>query len=105
MNPSFICRISNCPYSTPINLPCPEKILVARLTIVNKIEQNKARYNLDRQTAKISALSSGNVSKYEFLTGKDVLSEKDLLEKAAAVKRVEYLPSGSKVNLSFLKIK
>ena len=38
--------------------------------INNKIEENKVRYNLDRQTAKISALSSGNVNKYEFLTGK-----------------------------------
>ena len=56
-----------------------EKIKV----IKNKIEQNKAQYILDRQTAKISALSSGNVSKYEFLTDKDVLPEKDLLEKAA----------------------
>ena len=46
--------------------------------IANRIEQNKAQYNLDRQTAKISALSSGNLSKYQFLTGKDVLSEKDL---------------------------
>ena len=27
-------------------------------TVDNKIEQNKARYNLERQTAKISALSS-----------------------------------------------
>ena len=42
-------------------------------TIDNKIEQKKVQYNLDRQTAKISALSSKNVSKYEFLTGKDVL--------------------------------
>ena len=39
----------------------------------NKIEQNKAQYDLDRQTSKISVLSSGNVSKYEFLTGKDIL--------------------------------
>ena len=62
--------------------------------INNKIEQNKAQYNLDGQTAKIAALSSGNVSKYEFLTGKDVLSEKDLLEKAAALKRFEYSPFG-----------
>ena len=31
-------------------------------TIDNKIEQNKAQYNLDRQTAKISNLSSENVS-------------------------------------------
>ena len=38
--------------------------------INNKIEQNKAQYG---QTTKISALSSGNVSKYEFLNGRDVL--------------------------------
>ena len=50
-------------------------------TIDKKIEQNKAQYNLDKQTAKIFALSSGNVSKFEFLTGKDVLPEKDFLEK------------------------
>ena len=41
-----------------------------------KIEQNKAQYNLDRETAKISALSSGNVNKYKFLAAKDVLPEK-----------------------------
>ena len=45
-------------------------------TIDNKIKQNKAQYNLNRQTTKISALSSGNVSKYEFLTSKDILPEK-----------------------------
>ena len=50
-------------------------------TIDNKIEQNKAPYNLDRQTAKISSLSSGNVSKYDFFNGKDILPEKVLLEK------------------------
>ena len=52
-------------------------------TINKKIEQNKAQYDSDRQTAKISALSSGNVSKYEFLIGEDVLPENKLLEKAA----------------------
>ena len=46
--------------------------------INNKIEQNKAQYDLHRQTANISALSLGNISKYEFLTGTDVLPEKDL---------------------------
>ena len=30
------------------------------------MEENKAQYNLDRQTAKTSVLSSGNVSKHEF---------------------------------------
>ena len=36
----------------------------------------------------ISALSSGNVGKYEFLIAKDVLPEKDLLQKAATIKRL-----------------
>ena len=45
-------------------------------TIKNKIEQNKAQYNLDRQSAKISASSSENVGKYEFLTGRDVLPKR-----------------------------
>ena len=54
--------------------------------INNKIKQNKAKYDLGRQTAKISVLSSGNVSKYEFLTGKDVLPENDLLEKASTMR-------------------
>ena len=39
------------------------------------------------QTAKILALSSGNVSKNEFLTRKDVLTEKGFIEKAATMKR------------------
>ena len=49
--------------------------------INNKIQQNKAQYNLDRQTAKISALSWENVCKYAFFTGKDVLPEKELLQR------------------------
>ena len=51
-------------------------------TIDHKIERNKAQYDLDSQTAKISALSSGNVSKYEFLIGRDVLSKKRLVRKS-----------------------
>ena len=39
-------------------------------TIDYKIKQNKALYDLDRQTAKISPLPSRNVSKFKFLTGK-----------------------------------
>ena len=53
--------------------------------ISNKSERNKALYNLDRQTANISSLSSGNVSKYEWLTSKDILPEEDLLEKAVVL--------------------
>ena len=38
----------------------------------NKTELNKDQYDLDTQTANISALSTGHVSKYEFSTDKDV---------------------------------
>ena len=75
-------------------------------TINNKIKQNKAQYDLDRQTGKILGLSSGNLSKCEFLTGEDVLAEKGLLEKTATIKRFEYSPLGSelrKIIISFLK--
>ena len=52
-------------------------------TIDNKIAE--------RQTSKISELSSGNVCEYEFLTGQKFLTEKRLLKKAARIKRFEYL--------------
>ena len=37
-----------------------------------KIMQNHAQYNLDRKATKISALSSNNLDKYEYLTGEDL---------------------------------
>ena len=66
-------------------------------TIDNTIKQNKVQNDLYRQTAMISALSSGKVGKYKFLTSKDVLPEKDFLEKAVAIKKFEYLPLGSEL--------
>ena len=37
-----------------------------------KIKQNEAQYDLDREAAKISALPSKNLDKYEYLTGEDL---------------------------------
>ena len=34
--------------------------------------QNEAQYDLDRKAAKISALSSNNLDKHEYLTGEDL---------------------------------
>ena len=47
-----------------------------------------------RHTAKVFVLSSKNISKYGFLTGKDVFTTKSCcrLEKVATVKRFEYSP-------------
>ena len=37
-----------------------------------KIMQNEAQYNLDKKATKVSALSSNNLDKYEYLTGEDL---------------------------------
>ena len=46
----------------------------------NKLEQNKAQYNLEKLTSKISALLSAIVSEYGFLTGKDIFYQKNARE-------------------------
>ena len=44
-----------------------------QIKILNKqIMQNEAQYNLDRKAAKIYALSSNNLDKYEYLTDEDL---------------------------------
>lgn len=58
-------------------------------TINNNYEQSKAQYNLDRQTSKISVLSSESVGKYELLKDENILPEKKLSGKPAAIKRIE----------------
>ena len=37
------------------------------------MENEKLQYDINREAAKISALSSGKIDKYECLTGEDVL--------------------------------
>ena len=56
----------------------------------DKIEANNAQYNLDRMNAEISAYSSGELSKYEYLTNKDLGYKPDAFEQA----KFEYLPLG-----------
>ena len=44
-----------------------------QIKILNrKIRQNESQYDLDREVAKISALSCNNIAKYELLTGEDL---------------------------------
>ena len=38
----------------------------------DKIKANQAQHDSDREAAKISALSSGELEKYEYLTGEDL---------------------------------
>ena len=39
------------------------------MTINDQIREEKLQYDITRETAKISALSSGKIHKYEYLTG------------------------------------
>ena len=55
-----------------------------------KIMQNKAQYDLDRKAAKISALFSNNLEKYEYLTGENLGLKLSTVEQA----KFEYSPLG-----------
>ena len=48
----------------------------------DKIESNVNQYKVDRLNAEISAFSSGDLNKYEFLTRKDLKYKPDALDKA-----------------------
>ena len=60
----------------------------------NKIRSNQAQYDLDRQNTKISALSSGELDKYGYLTGEDLGYKPDVVQKA----KFEYSPLGQVYN-------
>ena len=52
----------------------------------NKIRQNQADYDLYRKNAKISALPSGKLDKYEYLTGEDLGYRPDPVQKDRVLK-------------------
>ena len=43
------------------------------MTINDQIRDEKLQYNINREAAEISALSSGKIHKYEYLAGEDIL--------------------------------
>ena len=43
------------------------------MTIDNQIKNEKLQYNINRKADKMSALSSGKICKYKYLTGEDIL--------------------------------
>ena len=62
--------------------------------IDNKIKANQAQYDLDRLAAKISAQSSGDLRKYEYVTGGDLGYKPSTVEQA----RFDYSPLGKVFN-------
>ena len=62
------------------------------MTIEDQIKDEKLQYDINRETAKISALSSGKIDKYEYLTGEEILpsNQQQIIEQA----KFTYSPLG-----------
>ena len=62
------------------------------MTINDQIRDEKIQYDINREAAKISALSSGKIHKYEYLTGEDILpsNQQQIIEQA----KFTYSPLG-----------
>ena len=60
------------------------------MAINDKIRDKKLQCNINREAAKISALSSGKIDKYEYLTGEETLSSN--LSRIIEQKKFKYSP-------------
>ena len=50
------------------------------MTIEDQVRDEKVQYDINRESSKISALSSDKIDKYEYLTGEKIkIKEKDKL--------------------------
>ena len=54
------------------------------MTIEDKIKNEKLKYDISREAAKVSALSSGKIDKYEYFTGEEILppNQQQIIEQA-----------------------
>ena len=62
------------------------------MTIEDRIKNEKLQYDINREAAKISALSSAKIDKYEYLTGEEILpsNQQQIIEQA----KFTYSPLG-----------
>ena len=62
------------------------------MTIEDQIRDKKPQYDINREAANISALSSGKIDKYEYLTGEEILpsTQQKIIEQA----KFTYFPLG-----------
>ena len=59
------------------------------MTINDQIRDEKLQYNVNREAAKISALSSSKIQKYEYLTGEDILpsNQQQIIEQGKSFRK------------------
>ena len=62
------------------------------MTIEDQIKDEKLQYDINRESARISALSSGKLDKYEYLTGEEILpsNQQQIIQQA----KFNYSPLG-----------
>ena len=96
---SFLAIDTTLPASDPLRFRKSSKIccLLIKMTvtdqlkiIADKIKANQAQYDLERLGAKTSAYSSGDLRKYEYLTGEDLGYKPSAIEQA----KLDYSPLG-----------
>ena len=65
------------------------------MTVEDQIRDEKLQYDINRDAAKISALSSNKIDKYEYLTGEDILlsNQQQIIEQT----RFTFSPLGKAV--------
>ena len=73
------------------------------MTIEDQIKDEKLQYDINREAAKISALSSGKLDKYEYLTGEEKLpsSQQQRIQQA----KFDYSPLGRAIEKQIKTIK
>ena len=66
--------------------------MIKIMTIEDQIKDEKLQYDINREAAKISALSSGKLDKYEYLTGEEILpsNQQQIIQQA----KFNYSPLG-----------
>ena len=62
------------------------------MTIEDQIKDEKLQYDINKEAAKILALSSGKIDKYEYLTGEEILpsNQQQIIQQA----KFAYSPLG-----------
>ena len=62
------------------------------MTIEDQIKDEKLQYDINREAAKISTLSSGKIYKYEYLTGEEIIpsNQQQIIQQA----KFTYSPLG-----------
>ena len=73
------------------------------MTIEDQVKDEKLQYDINREAAKISALSSGKIDKYEYLTGEEILpsNQQQITQQA----KFNYSPLGKALEKQIKTIK